>query len=131
VTVEWTRRAREMIGEIHDVIAADAPDTADEFCELLIQATENLPRFPYMGALLIENPAYRQLVMAGYRLVYRIDEHVVYVVTIVSPGMLLEQAGEPVPHAYGKSPLRNKAGLSRKLLDEERSEPQSSRSLES
>src|SRR5687767_7400549 len=35
------------------------------------------------------------------------------------------RVGEPAPHAYAKSPIRSKAGLSRKLLDEERGEPES------
>lgn len=44
------------------------------------------------GPLLPEDAAYRQLVVEGYRIVYRVDARQVYVMTIVAPGMLYEQA---------------------------------------
>lgn len=82
--VEWTDRALQRLLQIHDYIAADAPTTANEFCDLLIKATEQLETFPFSGALLPEDAAYRHLVVAQYRIVYRIAEDAVYVMTIVS-----------------------------------------------
>lgn len=92
MTIEWTDRALARLGEIHDYIARDAPERAAEFCKVLIQATEQFERFPFSGALLPEDAAYRQLVVAEYRIVYRIAASAVYVMTIVSPEMTVERA---------------------------------------
>lgn len=90
--VEWTRRARTRLGEIHDYIAQDSPDQAVSFCERPITATERLARHPLSGAVVPEDGAYRQLVVEGYRILYRRTERRVYIMTIVGPGMLLESA---------------------------------------
>ena len=58
----------------------------------LIDATEQLAEHPLSGSLLPEDGAYRQLVVDEYRIVYRVGERFVYVMTIVAPGMLFEQA---------------------------------------
>lgn len=89
--VQWTGRARERLREIRDYIALDAPETANDFCDLLIRATEQLERFPFSGVLVPEDPAYRQLVVVGYRIVYRVAANAVYIMTIVSPGMLIDR----------------------------------------
>lgn len=92
VKVEWTRRARVRLGEIHDYIARDSPDRAIALCERLIDATEQLERHPLIGAILPEDGAYRQLVVEGYRVVYRHAPTRVYIMTIVGPGMLIRNA---------------------------------------
>lgn len=65
---------------------------AADFCERLMRATDQLARHPMSGPRLPEDPAYRQLVVDGYRIVYRVDERNIHVMTIVAPGMLYEQA---------------------------------------
>lgn len=90
--VEWTRRALHRLEEIHDHIASDAPERAAAFCERLIAATEQLRAHPLSGPLLPEDAAYRQLVVGGYRIVYRVAEREIYVMTVVSPGMLASRA---------------------------------------
>ena len=45
-----------------------------------------------MGPLLPEDGAYRQLTVDEYRIVYRVADNVTYVMTIIAPGMLYEQA---------------------------------------
>jgi plasmid stabilization system protein ParE len=39
--VVWTDLARDRLADIHDYIASDAPETADDLCEHLIVATEH------------------------------------------------------------------------------------------
>ena len=58
----------------------------------LIDATSQLAAHPLSGSLLPEDGAYRQLVVDEYRIIYRVAERFVYVMTIVAPGMLFEQA---------------------------------------
>ena len=86
MSVVWTRKVLRRLEEIHEYIAVDAPRRADAFCDRLVAATEQLRAHPLSGALLPEDPAYRQLVVDGYRLVYRVAERDVYVMTIVAPG---------------------------------------------
>jgi plasmid stabilization system protein ParE len=87
VTVQWTSNARRRLGGIHAYIAADAPERATAFCEGLIEAAEQLGAHPFLGAILPEDAAYRQLVVQNYRIVYRLGEDTVYVMTIMAPGM--------------------------------------------
>jgi plasmid stabilization system protein ParE len=73
--VVWADRARRRVAD-----------------DKLIRATAQLAEQPYIGALLPEDGAYRQLVVDEYRIVYRVAEKATYVMTIVGPGMLYEQA---------------------------------------
>ena len=90
--VFWTGHARNRLGEIQQYIERDSISRAAEFCERLIDATEQLVDNPLSGPLLPEDGAYRQIVVDEYRIVYRVADRFVYVMTIVAPGMLFEQA---------------------------------------
>jgi len=92
VRVFWTGHARNRLGEIQQYIERDSISRAAEFCERLIDATEQLVDNPLSGPLLPEDGAYRQIVVDEYRIVYRVADRFVYVMTIVAPGMLFEQA---------------------------------------
>ena len=90
--VVWAERARSRLVEIYRYIGRDSPSQAAVFCERLIDATEHLIDHPFSGPLLPEDGAYRQLVVDEYRIVYRVAAELVYVLTIVAPGMLYEQS---------------------------------------
>ena len=92
MNIVWARHAGDRLGAIFDFIARDSVARASEFCERLIDATEQLASHPFSGPVLPEDSAYRQLVVDDYRIVYRVSERIVYVVTIVAPGMEYEQA---------------------------------------
>lgn len=88
----WTARAVRRLGEIYDCIAEDSVERVVAFTEALIDASQQLARHPLSGPVLPEDGAYRQLVVDGYRIVYRVDDEAAYVMTTVSPGMLAENA---------------------------------------
>jgi len=44
------------------------------------------------GPVLPEDGAYRQLVVSGYRIVYRVIDRAVYINTVIGPGMKYENA---------------------------------------
>lgn len=90
--VVWAERARNRLGDIYRYIERDSPSRAADFCERLIVATEQLADDPLSGPLLPEDGAYRQLVVEEYRIVYRVADRVIYVMTIVAPGMLYDHA---------------------------------------
>ena len=90
--VLWTEHARNRLAEIQQYIERGSPTRAIDFCDRLIDATDHLADNPLSGPLLPEDGAYRQLVVDEYRVVYRVAERFVYVMTIVAPGMFFEQA---------------------------------------
>lgn len=89
MTVQWTRKALRQLRAVRARIAAEAPERAAVFCERLMDAAAMLEQHPFLGALLPEDSAHRQLVVQDYRIVYRIDEDNVRVMAIVSPRMLV------------------------------------------
>jgi addiction module RelE/StbE family toxin len=90
--VVWAEHARNRLADIYSYIERDSPSRAADFCERLIGASEQLADHPFSGPLLPEDGAYRQLIVDDYRIVYRVADKVTYVMTIVGPGMLYEQA---------------------------------------
>lgn len=90
--VVWVEHARNRLADIQKYIERDSPGRAAEFCIRLIDGTEQLADHPFSGALLPEDGAYRQLVVDEYRIIYRVTDRGAYVMTIVAPGMLYDQA---------------------------------------
>ncbi len=90
--VVWARHAGNRLQEIQDFIERDSVDRAASFCDSLLSAAEQLSAHPFSGPVLPEDAAYRQLVIDEYRIVYRVAERAVYVMTIVAPGMTYDQA---------------------------------------
>ena len=81
----WSPRARTRLKDIGDYIAKDASDRAASF-EDRLESVERLREFPDSGAAVPENKVLRQVLLQGYRLIYRIRVETVEVVTIISPG---------------------------------------------
>ena len=90
--VVWVEHARNRLADIQRYIKRDSAGRAAELCIRLIDATDQLGDHPLSGALLPEDGAYRQPVVDEYRIIYRVGDRAVYVMTIVCPGMLYEQA---------------------------------------
>lgn len=90
--VIWSRHARDRLADIFQFIQHDSVTRASDFCVLLIEPAEQLGEYPMSGPVLPEDPAYRQLVVHEYRIAYKVTEDIVYVHTIVAPGMTYEHA---------------------------------------
>jgi len=92
VKVVWVEHAGNRLADIQRYIERDSPGRAAELCNRLIEATEQLTDHPFSGPLLPEDGAYRRLVVDEYRIVYRVADRLVFVMTIVAPGMIHEQS---------------------------------------
>lgn len=90
--VVWVQHANERLGSIFDFIELDSRFRAAEFCERLLHATELLEEHPLAGPILPEDSAYRQLVVDTYRIVYRVADKIIYVVTAIAPGMTYDHS---------------------------------------
>jgi toxin ParE1/3/4 len=74
VRVEWSEPAVTDLHEIHDYIARDSRRYARATVEKITGATAMLAEWPKSGEVLREFPAYRQIILGNYRLIYREDE---------------------------------------------------------
>jgi toxin ParE1/3/4 len=74
VQVAWSEPAVEDLREIHEHIAHDSRRYARATVEKITDATAMLGRWPKSGERLPGFPAYRQIVVGNYRLIYREDE---------------------------------------------------------
>lgn len=85
--IVWSPHSLVRIEEIGDFIAQDSPAQAKKFIDHLIKAVERLQTHPHSGQAAPENPAFRQLIVRGYRIIYRIDQEDIQIVTVISPGL--------------------------------------------
>jgi len=86
--VELTQGAEDDLAAIHAWLAANrSPDDADALLDRLLEAVGTLERFPQRGSVPQELQAlgiseFRQLLLAPYRLIYRVAGDTVYVFVI-------------------------------------------------
>lgn len=86
----WSAFARDDFKGLVSFIKADYPGYAQTF-ELHIQWVEQLRPFPESGRKVPEDKSggYRELLVGTYRVVYRVDEDIVTLVTIIHGARLL------------------------------------------
>lgn len=82
--VVWSPLAEQRAVEAVDFISADRPQTAAAWLEELIERAANLDRFARRGRVVpeIELPEYREIFHAPYRVIYRIRESSVEILTL-------------------------------------------------
>jgi plasmid stabilization system protein ParE len=82
--VEWTDRALADLREIDDYIAADDPAAADRWIARLMATAEAAARTPLAGRVVPEraNEGVREVFLRTYRVVYRVRERGILVLTV-------------------------------------------------
>ena len=87
----WTQEALEQLIEIEDYISKDSEDRAERFVNQLIEHAELLSENPRLGRTVpeIANPTIRELIFKKYRIVYRLNEDSVEILTVFEGHMLL------------------------------------------
>ena len=82
--VRWTEQAAARLEAIEAVVARNDPRAAEELVENLIERGESLKAHPKRGRVVpeIRNPEIRELIIRGYRLVYRVSDKAVDVLTV-------------------------------------------------
>jgi toxin ParE1/3/4 len=74
VQVDWAGPALDDLQDIHQFIARDSQRYARMTIERITQVAGSLAVFPQLGQVLPEfGPAYREIVVGAYRLIYRED----------------------------------------------------------
>lgn len=80
----WTKESLNRLIEIEEYISKDSPERAVKFIDKLINRGKSLEQFPIKGRIVPEfsNPAIREIFEQNYRIVYRITETRIEILTV-------------------------------------------------
>lgn len=89
--IVWSSVARDDLKALVAFIKADSPGYAQTFGLHIQHRVEQLRQFPESGRNVPEDKSgvYRELVIGNYRVVYRVDEDTVTIVTLIHGARLL------------------------------------------
>jgi addiction module RelE/StbE family toxin len=89
--VAWTEQAFLRLAEIEDFIGKDNPPAALKLISRLIEKAEALTKFPQIGRQVPEVPGgdLRELIEGNYRIVYRVRNRVIQIITVFEAHRLL------------------------------------------
>ena len=80
----WTQEAIDQLVEIDLFISIDDPSAAENFIQKIRTESEKIVTMPYMGRVVPEfgEDSIREIIFRGYRIVYRIVDDKVYILTV-------------------------------------------------
>jgi addiction module RelE/StbE family toxin len=80
----WSPLAIERVSETAAYIAQENPDAAENWVNRVFQKVEDLKSFPESGRVVpeTENKSIRELIYGNYRLIYRLEEKRISVLTV-------------------------------------------------
>jgi toxin ParE1/3/4 len=81
----WSPNSLKQLEEIGDYIAIDSPGNAGKFIDKLLDSVERLKDFPLSGSNVPEAPNLKQVIVQGYRLIYRPKDNSVEIIAVLSP----------------------------------------------
>jgi addiction module RelE/StbE family toxin len=82
--ITWSEPALADLDAIHDYIARDSPHYAERFVQRLIAAADPLVDFPELGRVVPEGDGrHREIVVPPYRILYRVADDEVFIVTVI------------------------------------------------
>ncbi|HEX6649731.1 MAG TPA: type II toxin-antitoxin system RelE/ParE family toxin [Pyrinomonadaceae bacterium] len=101
--VEWSPRALEDLEAIAEYISSDSPAYAASVVKTILRTTRNLSRFPFAGRTVPEfdDQNIREWFAYSYRIIYRVEETIVTVATVVHGKRLLSEVTPPVTPSGG------------------------------
>ena len=80
----WSPLAIDRVSEIAAYIAQENPTAAEKWVDTVFRKVEDLQDFPESGRVVpeTENKAIRELIYGNYRLIYRLEEKRISVLTV-------------------------------------------------
>ena len=96
IKLRWTTQAVEDLEAIRNFIANDSVAYADLAVTRLLEAVERLEHFPRSGRIVPElsDPQLREIIESPYRIVYRVLDEGVEILTVFSASRLFRSAFE-------------------------------------
>jgi plasmid stabilization system protein ParE len=94
--VRWTEAALNDLRAIHDYIARDSPAAATALCERIVAASDRVADLPFSGRRVPEFPesACREVLVGRYRVIYRPESAVLWILIITHGSRLLGPSPE-------------------------------------
>jgi toxin ParE1/3/4 len=82
--VQWTKTAYRRLEEIYTYIEKDSTANATKWAEKLLKKIEAIKDFPKAGRTVpeIDSVSIREIIFGNYRIVYKIKEEIVFIMTI-------------------------------------------------
>ncbi|MBU2512368.1 type II toxin-antitoxin system RelE/ParE family toxin [bacterium] len=89
----WSPLAQHKLNEIADYIAQDKPGAALNWAESVLDQVENLALFPNSGRPVpeLDNDQYKELIIDHYRVIYKILDKEIHILTIRNFKQLLSE----------------------------------------
>lgn len=89
----WSPLAQHKLNDIGDYIAQDKPGAALNWVESVLDQVENLASFPNSGRSVpgLDNDQYKELIIGNYRVIYKILEKEIHILTIRNFKQLLSE----------------------------------------
>jgi len=90
--VRWTPQAADDLEAIAELIAEDSPHYASLLVMDVLAAVERIASFPHSGRIVPEtrDPCIRETVLGNYRIIYRVKQGLVEVLTVYHGARLLD-----------------------------------------
>lgn len=82
--VFWSPLAIDRVSEIAEYIARDNPEAAKSWVDNVFEKVASLKSYPESGCVVpeINNRAIRELIYGNYRIVYRVEEKRISILTV-------------------------------------------------
>ena len=82
--LRWSFRALDRALDAKAFIASDDPSAADRWATGLVNAVAKLKRHPKLGRVVPEigQEEYREIIYGSYRVVYRVSEKTIFILTV-------------------------------------------------
>jgi toxin ParE1/3/4 len=92
----WSPRSIRDLESIHQQIAQDSPLYADLVVQRLVRAPDRLQQFPESGRVVPERgqPELRELIVRPFRVVYRLRDDSIQIVTVFRASRLFPDLAE-------------------------------------
>ena len=83
--VTWTANAVDDLEQISKFIARDSLHYARIVVSKLYDAVDRLRKFPLSGRKVpeVDDPSLREIIIGGYRIIYRLKKSTIYILTII------------------------------------------------
>jgi len=80
----WSPLAIDRVAEVASYIAKDKPTAAGNWVDTIFSKVESLESFPKLGRIVpeINKDQYREIIYGNYRIVYRLEEKRISILTV-------------------------------------------------
>jgi addiction module RelE/StbE family toxin len=92
VKIVWSEQATKDLNEIFVYISRDSPYFATLLANQIHEVVSNLINFPHLGRMVPEfkNPSIREIIFKNYRIIYKIKQNNIEIITIFHGRRLLK-----------------------------------------